>query len=98
MAEKFLNYSDTALLWKRINKLLDKKMETVENADDSIVVTNKNKIAVRVSPSEKNLLKLKQGEGLYVPSMQKLKFGADQVYEYDGSKEVLVPVYKGEVN
>lgn len=101
MAEKFLNYSGTDLLWKRISKLIDKKTIPVKNADDSIQVTAKNEIAVKISASANNLLQLKTGEGLYVKApdkMHTLKFGANQVFEYDGSQDVTVPVYLGDVN
>ena len=99
MTDKFLDYAGTDLLWKKIIKLLDKKVK-VTNSDDSIQITDGNKIAVKISASENNVLQLKKGEGLYVPSTQvklkKLRFGADQVYEYDGTEDVTVPVYMGE--
>ena len=100
MADTYLNYAGTDLLWKKIVKLIDKKVKVV-NSDDSIRVTDNNKIAVRISASEGNMLQLKPGEGLYVSDtsvkLKKLKFGADQVYEYDGTEEVTVPVYTGEI-
>ena len=99
MAEKYLDYSGTDLLWRKIVKLLNKKLESVENADSSITVTDKNRIAVRVSASDKNLIQVKSEEGLYVeaPKLEKLKFGADKTYVYDGTQEVVVPVYMGEI-
>ena len=100
MAERkrYLDYSGTDELWKRIVKLCNKKLDSVTNADDSIVVTDKNKIAVRISKSENNLLKVKAGEGLSVESMvmHKLTFGGSQQFVYDGSKDVTVPVYEGQ--
>ena len=101
MAEKYLDYSGTDLLWKKILKLLNRKIENVTNSDDSIKVTNKQEIAVRISASENNLLQVIPGEGLYVqaPSkMHKLTFGANQDYIYDGSKDVTVPVYDGTIH
>ena len=100
MAEKYLDYSGTDLLWRKIIKLLNKKIDSVTNSDDSIKVSNNREIAVKISQSENNLLQLKPGEGLYVQGtgkMHVLKFGANQVYEYDGSKDVTVPVYMGEI-
>lgn len=99
MAEKYLNDSGVELLWRKIIKLLNRKIESVESADDSISVTNKNEVSVRISSSENNLLQLIPGQGLYVqaPSkMHKLTFGAGQEYVYDGSEDVTVPVYNGE--
>lgn len=101
MAEKYLDYSGTDLLWKKILKLFDKKLEKVESFNDSIKVTDSNKISVNISESENNLLQLIPGEGLYVRSsgvMHKLTFGADQEYVYDGTKDVTVPVYTGKTN
>lgn len=102
MAEKkFLDESGVELLWRKINKLLKRKLEEVEPLDSSIKVSNKNKIAVNISASETNLLKLIPGEGLYAQApdkMHKLIFGADHTYVYDGSKDVTVPVYLGEFN
>ena len=101
MAEKFLNYSGTDLLWKRITKLIDKKTMSIKNADDSIQVTANNEIAVKISASANNLLQLKSGEGLYVKApdkMHTLKFGTNQIFEYDGSKDVIVPIYLGDIN
>lgn len=100
MAEKYLDYSGTDLLWKKILSLLDRKIDNIVNADDSIEVTNKNEIAVNISASEDNILQLKPGEGLYVKGssagrMHKLTFGSDKNYVYDGSEDVTVPVYGG---
>ena len=94
----YLDYSGTDELWKRIVKLCNKKLESVTNADDSIVVTENRKIAVKISESEGNRLELKPN-GLYVKPasvMHKLTFGADQEYVYDGSEDITVPVYMGE--
>ena len=101
MAEqkRYLDYSGTDELWKRIVKLCNKKIN-VTNADDSIVVTEGNKIAVKISQSENNLLKVKAGEGLSVESlvMHRLTFGGSQQFVYDGSRDVTVPVYEGQTN
>ena len=37
-----------------------------------------------------------QGGSVAPGTMHKLRFGMDQVYEYDGSADVTVPVYMGE--
>ena len=102
MAEKYLDYSGTDLLWRKIVRLLNRKIEEVKKSDDSVKVTNKNEIAVNISESEDNILQLVEGEGLYVsstaPKMHKLTFGADKDYVYDGSEDVTVPVYGGDYN
>lgn len=101
MAEKYLNYSGTDLLWKKLIKLLEKKIDNIESFDDSITVTDKNKLSVNISVSEDNLLKLIPGEGLFAqaPSkMHKLTFGAGGEFVYDGSEDVTVPVYDGTHN
>ena len=95
--EKYLNDSGVELLWRKINKLLSRKIESVESANDSISITNKNKISVNISSAEDNLLQLVPGKGLYVPTrMHKLTFGAREEFVYDGSKDITVPVYNGE--
>ena len=96
MAEKYLNDSGVELLWRKINKLLKRKIEEVEPLNDSINVSDKNKIAVNISASESNLLQVIPNEGLYVPNkMHKLVFGAHEQFVYDGSKDITVPVYDG---
>lgn len=60
----------------------------------------------KISGAEGNILQMKTGEGeegLFVPPcappvLHKLRFGAGQVYEYDGSEDVTVPVYLGEID
>ena len=95
MAEKYLNYSGTDLLWRKILKLLNKKIESIENSDESIKITDKNKIAVNISASETNNLSLVR-DGLYVSNkMHTLTFGAHQQFVYDGSEDVTVPEYDG---
>jgi len=96
MADKFLDYSGVELLWQKIKQLTDKKLEKVESKDSSIVVTDRNKISVRVSTSEDNLLSLKQ-DGLYSarPVLHKLTFGSDKNYVYDGTEDVTVHTYDG---
>ena len=96
MADKYLDYSGVELLWLKIKQLTDKKLEKVENKDSTIVVTDRNKIAVRLSKSEGNLLSVKQ-DGLYSarPVLHKLIFGSDKNYVYDGTEEVIVHTYDG---
>ena len=96
MKEKFLDYSGVEQLWLKIKQLTNKKLENVEPNDESITVTDKNKIAVNISKSEDNLLSLKQ-DGLFSarPVLCKLTFGAKEEYTYDGTKDVTVPVYDG---
>lgn len=68
--KKFLDQTGTGYLWSKIKTELDKKLEEVEAADDSIVITNDNEIAVAISSATGNALQLKTtaGEkGLYVP-------------------------------
>ena len=59
----------------------------------------------KVSNAEGNILQMKTGEGeegLYVPALppvlHKLRFGAGEIYEYDGTEDVTVPVYMGEID
>lgn len=95
MAEKYLDYSGTDLLWRKIVKLLNRKLESIENSDESIKITDNNKIAVNISASETNNLSLAK-DGLYVPNkMHKLVFGAHQAFVYDGSEDITVPEYDG---
>lgn len=97
MAEKYLDYSGTDLLWRKIIKLLNRKQDRFVAKDDSILLSN-NEISVRISASENNLLTLIPGEGLYAqaPSkMHKLTFGAGGEFVYDGSEDITVPVYDG---
>lgn len=101
-SQKFLDYAGTESLWKRFLSRLNKKLESVTNHDDSIEVTSNREISVKVSVSEGNVLQLKTGaeKGLYVPSTHtanhKLIFGAGQAFVYDGTQDVVVPVYLGE--
>ena len=95
MTEKYLDYSGTDLLWRKILKLLNKKLESIENSDQSIKITDSNKIAVNISASEANNLSLVK-DGLFVPNkMHKLIFGAHQQFVYDGSEDITVPEYDG---
>ena len=99
MADKFLDYSGVELLWRKIKQLTDKKLEKVEAGNASVTVKDNNKVAVQISKSEDNLLSLKQ-DGLHSarPVLNKLTFGADKAYTYDGTEDVTVPVYQGETN
>lgn len=95
MAEKYLDYSGTDLLWKKILTLVNKKVTPVKNADKSIKLVDDNVIAVNISESESNNLSL-INDGLYVPNkMHNLVFGAHQQFVYDGSEDVTVPEYDG---
>jgi len=93
--EKYLNYSGTDLLWKKILILINKKTSPVKSADESIKIIDDNVIAVNISESETNNLKLTDN-GLYVPNkMHNLTFGAHQQFVYNGSEDVTVPEYDG---
>lgn len=98
MAKKYLDYSGVELLWKRIKKLTENQIGKIEADDGSISVRDKNKIKVNISKSEGNSLELKQ-DGLYASraAISKLTFGADKEYVYDGTEDVTVPVYMGEI-
>lgn len=96
MADKFLDYSGVEILWGKIRRLLDRKLESVTNHDDTIEVTSGREIAVKVSSAEGNLLESRQGLYVKAPVLHKLTFGADKEYIYDGTEDVTVPVYKGE--
>ena len=98
--QKYLDYSGLELLWRKIRQRYDKKLDSVTNRDSSIKVTSDREIAVNISTAEDNKLTLKQ-DGLYVPGgvvvlQHKLRFGTELQYEFDGSKDVDVPVYGGE--
>lgn len=94
MKEKILDYSGVEQLWLKIKQLTEKQSEVVP-ADESITVTD-NKVAVNVSKSEGNTLSLKQ-DGLFAgrPVLSKLTFGSNQQYVYDGTRDIIVPVYDG---
>ena len=96
--KKYVSYAGLEQFWQRITQRYDKKLDSVTNQDDTIDVLFGRKIAVRVSPKENNLLKIKKGEGLYVAPMHKLTFGSDKDYTYDGSEDLTVPVYQGTVD
>lgn len=98
--QKYLDYSGLELLWRKIRQRYDKKLDSVTNRDSSIKVTSDREIAVNISTAEDNKLTLKP-DGLYVPGgvvvlQHKLRFGTELQYEFDGSKDVDVPVYGGE--
>ena len=101
MADKhYLDYEGTDKLWQKIVQLCNKKLERVQSLDDTITVKDKNKIAVNISSTEDNLLQIETGKGLYVkpPVMHTLTFGAGKEYTYDGSEDITVPVYLGQIN
>ena len=101
--EEYLDYEGLEIFWDRIKRRYDGKLDSVTNRDASINVTNRREIAVNISPAEGNALELKTkaGErGLFVPatkSLHKLTFGAGEEYVYDGSEDVTVPVYTGDI-
>ena len=108
MAEKnkYFGKRNLKRVWDQFKHLLDRKLESVINYDNSIKVTNKRTISARISSAEGNALKVNNfpGEqGLFVSdkpkSLQhKLTFGADEKYIFDGSEDITVPVYKGDVD
>ena len=95
---KFLDYEGLQRLWLRITQRYDGKLSSVTNHDDSVQVFSDREIAVKISSSEGNLLRLEAGNGLYVdrPVLHKLTFGSTQDYVYDGTEDVTVPVYTGD--
>jgi len=95
---KYVSYAKLERFWQRITQRYDKKLDSVTNKDDTVEVLFGREIGVRVSPRTNNLLKVKDGEGLYVAPMHKLTFGSDQDYTYDGSEDLTVPVYPGTVD
>ena len=69
MDEKHVGKSNLQLLIAWIRRLLSRKLESVTNNDESIEVTERRKVSVRVSPAEGNRIQVKKewGEkGLYV--------------------------------
>lgn len=98
--KRFLDYAGTEKLWRKIVQLCNKKLEHIQSLDDSITVKDKNQIAVNISDTEDNLLQVETGKGLYAkpPVMHTLTFGAGEEYKYDGSKDITVPVYQGQIN
>ena len=99
-----MKYESAEEFWRRIRRRYDRKLDSVEGADDSIRVTERRKIAVQISAAEGNQIQVRTGrgeKGLYVPprpALKKLTFGADKNYVYDGTEDVTVPVYKGDVD
>lgn len=94
---KFVDYAGLERFWQRIIQRFDSKLDSVTNKDDSIEVFSDREVAVKISDTEGNLLRLEAGKGLYVdrPVLHKLTFGSKQDYVYDGTKDVTVPVYTG---
>lgn len=101
--DKWLDYAGVESFWDRIRKSIDKKLDRVEGHDDSIRVVDRNKISVQISGAENNILQVKTRpgqKGLFVPAppvQHKLIFGAGEEYVYDGSEDVTVPVYTGDI-
>lgn len=96
MDNKFLDSIGLKHLWQKILQLLNKKLESVEAADQSINVASGREISAKISSESSNALQLK--DGLYAPKNHKLTFGANEAFVYDGTKDVTVPVYDGEYN
>ena len=95
---KFMDARRVARLWAAITRRYDNRLESVTNHDDSIEVFSDREIAVKISSTEGNLLRVDTGKGLYVamPALHKLTFGSKQDYVYDGTQDVTVPVYTGD--
>lgn len=109
MSEQYYVYfgnSNVQRFWRNLKRILDRKLESVTNKDNTVLVADKRKIAVKISPAEGNALTVKNipgEEGLFAAKgMQKLEhkltFGADQDYVFDGSQDVTVPVYQGTID
>jgi len=102
--QSFLDANGVKHLWEKIKKLLDSKLDSVEPKDHSIVVSESNHVGVKISDTEENILQLNDEhgeEGLYVPAPpkpHKLIFGANEEYSYDGSEDITIPVYTGEIH
>jgi hypothetical protein len=70
MEEKHVGESNLRLLINWVRRLLSSKLDSVTNSDDSIKVTDRRRLSVKVSPASGNRLQVKNewGEkGLYVP-------------------------------
>lgn len=105
-SNKYFGKQNLQKVWDQIMHLLDRKLESVINYDNSVQVTNKRMISAKISDAEGNALKVNNfpGEqGLYVSDKpkslrHKLTFGADEEYIFDGSEDITVPVYKGDID
>ena len=99
---RIADYAGLERFWLRITQRYDKKLDSVTNKNNTVVVTNNNEIAVKIADDDRNNLMVKPGVrgGLYVgaPVLHKLTFGSDKQYVYDGTEDVTVPVYDGEYN
>ena len=96
--DKVMFTASVRRLWEIIRRKLDRKLDSVEKADESIVIISGRRIAAKLSAAEDNILRLNKEygkEGLYVPKARKLIFGADKYYKYDGTEDIIVPVYMG---
>lgn len=95
--KRYLSKENAKYLWDKLVQRFDKKLDSVTNKDNSIDVDEGRKIGVRVSNANDNVLQV-NNDGLHAPKNHKLVFGAGQQYEYDGSQDIVVPVYTGDVN
>lgn len=89
-----------------LSEACNEKISSVEGADDSIEVTSGRQIAVKISTASNNALQVietKGEEGLFVPPAastpqnEKLIFGGYGHFVYDGTAEVTVPIYTGQL-
>lgn len=78
--KKFLNGAGVGKLWELIRARYDPKLDNVVAADDSVNVTDNNKIAVAISAEEDNLLQLKTtgNKGLYVRAISSESYGIER--------------------
>ena len=89
-------------LTNELKATYDAKLNEIVGADHSVEVSGKNSINVKISQKNGNRLQVittDGEEGLYAPAaaMHKLTFGSDRAYEYDGSEDITVPVYGGDI-
>ena len=71
--KKFLDSAGTGYLWEKIKQRYDSKLDSVVAADESVAVTNNNRISVQISPQAGNALQLiptGNDKGLYVSASQ----------------------------
>lgn len=78
--KKFLNGAGVGKLWELIRARYDPKLDNVVAADDSVNVTDNNKVAVAISAEEDNLLQLKTtgNKGLYVRAISSESYGIER--------------------
>lgn len=102
---EYFSESGLQRFWRYLKQILDRKIESVSGKDNSINVVDKRKVGVKISPARGNTLKINNfpgEEGLYAESTigrleHKLVFGADREYVFDGTRDITIPVYMGEI-